>query len=43
MNTFNVVVNVMGTPITKVSANIQLRYFLALSKGMATLFKARKV
>jgi hypothetical protein len=43
LNMFEVVVTVIGTPITKASANIQLTYFLALSTGMGTLFKARKV
>jgi len=43
LNTFKVVVNVIGTPIKKASANIQLMYFLALSTGMGILFKARKV
>ena len=43
LNTFKVVVNVIGTPIKKASANIQLTYFLALSTGMGSLFKARKV
>jgi hypothetical protein len=42
LNMFEVVVTVIGTPITKASANIQLTYFLALSTGMGTLFKARK-
>jgi len=43
LNTFKVVVNVIGTPIKKASANIQLTYFLALSTGMGILVKARKV
>jgi len=43
LNMFEIVVNVIGTPIRKASANIQLTYFLTLSKGMGTLFKARKV
>jgi len=43
LSTFKLVVNVIGTPIKKASANIQLTYFLALSTGMGTLVKARKV
>jgi hypothetical protein len=40
---FRVVINVIGRPMRKVSANIQLRYFLRAWTAMATLLKARKV
>ena len=43
LNTLKVVLNVIGTPITNVNANIQLRYCLRLCTGITTLFKARKV
>ena len=39
---FKVVVTVIGRPMKKVSANIQLRYFLRAWTGIANLLKARK-
>jgi len=36
-------VTVIGRPMKKVSANIQLRYFLTEWMSMASLLKARKV